>query len=108
MQTQIALDPMKIKWRCIPFLAGSVPDLSFDGLVLDNKSPSLELNTNSGFGIQTELIPGEASKYLWLTHSWVADEDHFKYVVYLLAGIAVATTTSHGSWYVDLEERERE
>jgi len=41
----------------VPFLAGSVPDLSLNGLVIDEQSARLKFNTDGGLGVQAELVP---------------------------------------------------
>ena len=38
------------------FLTSSVPDLSLHALVLNDKSVSMELNADDGFGVQTKLV----------------------------------------------------
>ncbi|MFS7906100.1 hypothetical protein Hanom_Chr01g00055361 [Helianthus anomalus] len=39
-----------------PFLTSSIPNLSFNILMIDHHRLRLELNTNGSFRIQTELI----------------------------------------------------
>lgn len=78
----------------VPFLAGGVPDLSLDALVFNNESPRLKLNADCGFWVQAELVPSEPSQYLRFSHRRVADQHHLEHVVYLLARIAVPSSTS--------------
>ena len=35
----------------VPFLTSSVPNLSLDGLVIDEERPGLELDSDGGFGV---------------------------------------------------------
>ena len=47
------------KWRKGPFLAGGVPNLGLDDLVVDMNTPGGELDANGGFGFEAELVLGE-------------------------------------------------
>ncbi|KAK1315490.1 hypothetical protein QJS10_CPA06g02027 [Acorus calamus] len=44
------------------FLTGGVSDLGLDALVLDEDSPGLEFDADSGLGVETELVPGESER----------------------------------------------
>ena len=72
-----------------PLLASSVPYLRLDGLVIDDECLRLELDTNSGLRIRTELVPGKTSQQLGLSHGRVSDQHHLEHVVDLLVIISV-------------------
>lgn len=59
--------------KCAPFLAGSVPDLSFNRFMLDNQRARLEFDTDRSFGVQAELVARETGEYLRLPDGGVAD-----------------------------------
>lgn len=82
---------MKLRegWIKGPFLAGGVPYLGLDGLVVDDERFGLKLNADGGFGIDAELVLGEASEELRLPHRRVSDQHHLEHVVDLLVVFAV-------------------
>uniref|UniRef100_J3N277 Uncharacterized protein n=1 Tax=Oryza brachyantha TaxID=4533 RepID=J3N277_ORYBR len=68
----------------LPLLAGGVPDLGLDGLVVDDEGAGLELDADGGLGVDAELVAGEAREDLGLADGRVADEHHLEDVVHLL------------------------
>lgn len=58
---------------------------------MDNKGASLELDADSGLGIQAELIAREARQDLRFADGGVADQHHLEDVVCFLASAAVST-----------------
>lgn len=74
-----------------PFLASSVPDLSFDRFMLNDESSCLKLDANRRLRVQTELIPREPRENLGFSDGGVADQHHLEHVVYSLTGVAVTT-----------------
>lgn len=70
-------------------MAGGVPNLGLDGLVIDGERPRLELDPDGGFGIEAELVPGEPCEELGLADGGVADEDDLEHVVNLLVEFSV-------------------
>lgn len=76
-------------------MAGSVPDLRLDALVLDDERPGLELDSDGGLGVQAELVPREPRENLGLADGGVPDQDHLEDVVDLLARIPIACTARH-------------
>ncbi|BAT07494.1 Os09g0327150, partial [Oryza sativa Japonica Group] len=45
-----------------PLLAGGVPDLGLDDLVVDADAPGGELDADGGLGLEAELVAGEAGE----------------------------------------------
>lgn len=48
--------------RCngtVTFLAGRIPDLRLDGFGVNLYGAGCKLNTNRGFGVEVEFVPGE-------------------------------------------------
>lgn len=74
--------------RGLPFLAGGVPDLGLDTLVLDDQGAGLELDADCGLGVQAELVTREPRQYLRLTDRRVPYQHHLEHVVYLLVRVA--------------------
>ena len=79
----------------VPLLAGGVPDLRLDGLVLDDERSRLELDPDGGLGVEAELVAGEAREQLRLAHRGVADEHHLEDVVDPLPQLPVAPAPRH-------------
>jgi hypothetical protein len=67
-----------------PFLASSVPDLGLDDFVLNRDSPGLELNPNSGLGVQAELVLSKPGQELTLPHRRVSDHHHLEHIINFL------------------------
>ncbi|BAT10604.1 Os10g0377450, partial [Oryza sativa Japonica Group] len=68
----------------LPLLAGGVPDLGLDGLVVDEEGAGLELDADGGLGVDGELVAGEAGEDLGLADGGVPDQHHLEHVVHLL------------------------
>jgi hypothetical protein len=64
-----------------PFLAGGVPDLGLDDLVLDVDAAGGELDADGGLGLEAELVAREAREQVGLADAGVADEHHLEEVV---------------------------
>ena len=64
-----------------PLLAGGVPDLGLDDLVVDADAPGGELDADGGLGLEAELVAGEAGEEVGLADAGVADEHHLEQVV---------------------------
>ena len=65
-------------------MTSGVPDLGFDALVLDDECPGLELDPDSGLGVEAELVARKAGQDLGLPNRRVSDEHHLEHVVDLL------------------------
>ncbi|TPX50230.1 hypothetical protein SeMB42_g02323 [Synchytrium endobioticum] len=50
----------------VPLLAGGVPDLGLDRLGIDLDGAGGELDANGGFGLEVELVAGEARQEVGL------------------------------------------
>lgn len=61
----------------IPLLTSSVPDLDFDGFVVDYDGFCGELDSNGCFGFKVELVFSEAADYVGFADTGVANEDNF-------------------------------
>lgn len=72
-----------------PFLASRIPNLSFDGFIIDNERFSLEFDTDGGFRIDAKLIPSEPSKELSFTNRGITDQHDFEDVIDLLIVISI-------------------
>lgn len=57
----------------LPFLAGSVPNLSLDNLVIDANASGGELNANGRLGFEAEFVSCEARKKVRFADAGVAD-----------------------------------
>ena len=42
-----------------PFLTSSIPNLGFDDFIINIQTPSRELDSDGGFGLETKLVLGE-------------------------------------------------
>jgi len=72
----------------VPFLAGCVPDLGLDALVLDDQGAGLELDADGSFGVQAELVAREPGQYLRLPDRRIPYQHHLEHVVYFLVRVA--------------------
>lgn len=85
----------KKKKKIVPLLARSIPDLSFNTLMLNNECPSLKLDPDCSLRIQAELISSKPRQNLRFAHRRVPDQHHFEHIIYLLIGIPIPTTARH-------------
>jgi hypothetical protein len=65
----------------VPFLAGGVPDLGLDDLIVDVDAAGGELDADGGLGVEAELVAREAREQVGLADARVADEHHLEEVV---------------------------
>ena len=65
----------------VPFLAGGVPDLGLDDLVVDVDAAGGELDADGGLGLEAELVAREAREQVRLADAGVPDEHHLEEVV---------------------------
>ena len=70
-------------------MAGGVPNLGLDGLVVDDERLRLKLDPDGGLRVHAELVPRESGQELSLPHRRVPDQDDLEHVVDLLAVIPV-------------------
>lgn len=58
----------------VSLLSGGIPNLGLDGLGVHLDRPRSKFYTNSGLGIQVELIAGETTQQVGLSDTRVADQ----------------------------------
>jgi len=96
------------KKKAKPFLASSIPNLSFDGFVINDERFSLEFNTNGGFRIDAKLIPSEPSKKLSFANGRITDQHDFEDVIDLLVIISIQIRhLSSSSYYYYLKTQQQ-
>ena len=54
-------------------MAGGVPNLGLDDLIVDVNASGGEFNADGGLGLEAELVSGEPGKQIGLTDAGVAD-----------------------------------
>ncbi len=84
-------------WVYIPFLTSSVPDLSFDGLVINSDCTGLEFHSYRCSGLQGELISWKPSQQLRLPHRGISDKHNLEDIVYSILVLAIP---GHHRWRV--------
>ncbi len=84
-------------WVYIPFLTSSVPDLSFDGLVINSDCSGLEFHSYRCSGLQGELISWKPSQQLRLPHRGISDKHNLEDIVYSILVLAIP---GHHRWRV--------
>lgn len=62
----------------VALLAGRIPNLSLNGLVVDLNGTSGELNADGGLGVKVELVARESRKKVRFTDARVANQDNCK------------------------------
>jgi L-ascorbate metabolism protein UlaG (beta-lactamase superfamily) len=62
----------------VALLAGGIPDLSLDGLVVDLDAASSELHADGGLAVEVEFVAGETREKVGFTNARVSDKDHFE------------------------------
>lgn len=65
----------------IPFLTSGIPNLGLDDFLLDADAASGELNSDCGFGLQTELVASESGKQIGLSDAGIADQHHLEQII---------------------------
>ena len=64
------------------FLAGGIPNLSFDFFVVDEHALSLELDADGGFGVGVELVACVAGEEVRFADGGVSDDDDLEEVLF--------------------------
>ena len=59
----------------VTFLARRVPDLGFDGLGVDLDGAGREFDADGGFGVEVELVAGEAAEQVGFPNAAVTYKD---------------------------------
>ena len=76
---------MRIKIRKRePFLASSVPNLGLDNVVIDTDCAGGEFDTDSGLGLEAELVFGEARQEVGFADTGVTYEYQLEEVVVVI------------------------
>lgn len=68
----------------IPFLAGGVPNLSFDELVSNLNVPVSEFHSDGRLRVQSELIPGESGQEIGFPDGRVPDQNSLEQIIALV------------------------
>lgn len=64
--------------RTVTLLAGGVPDLSLDGLVVDLDAASGKLDADGGLAVEVEFVAGETRKQVGFTNTRVSNKDNLE------------------------------
>lgn len=67
-----------------PFLAGGVPNLGLDDLVIDFNAPGGELDSDCGLGFEAELVPREPRQEVRFPDTGVSDQHHLEQVIVIV------------------------
>lgn len=62
----------------VALLAGGIPDLSLDGLVVDLDAAGGELDADSGLAVEVEFVAGETREKVGFTNTGVSNEDNLE------------------------------
>jgi hypothetical protein len=62
----------------VTLLAGGIPDLSLDGLVVNLDAASGELDANGGLAVEVEFVAGETREQVRFTNARVSNKDHLE------------------------------
>ena len=62
----------------VALLAGGIPDLGLDGLVVDLDAAGGELDADGGLAVEVEFVSGETREKVGFTNTGVSNEDHLE------------------------------
>lgn len=62
----------------VTLLAGGVPDLGLDGLVVDLNAAGRELDADGGLAVEVEFVAGETREQVGFTDAGVSNKDHLE------------------------------
>lgn len=62
----------------VALLAGGIPDLGLDGLVVDLDAAGGELDANGGLAVEVEFVAGETREQVGFTNTGVSNKDHLE------------------------------
>jgi len=62
----------------VALLAGGIPDLGFDGLVVDLDAAGGKLDTDGGLAVEVEFVAGETREKVGFTNTGISNEDHLE------------------------------
>jgi len=70
----------------VALLAGGIPDLGLDGLVVDLDAAGGELDADGGLAVEVEFVSGETREKVGFTNTGVSNEDHLEEEIVLVVG----------------------
>ena len=73
-------------------MAGGIPDLSLDDLVVDVDAASGEFDADRGFRFEAELVSGESGEEIGFSDAGVTDQDDLEEVI-----VIVVSSVRHSS-----------
>ncbi|GER53825.1 methionine import ATP-binding protein MetN 1 [Striga asiatica] len=65
----------------LPLLAGGIPNLSLDDLIIDADAARSEFNAYGGLGLEAELIPSKSGQQIGFADAGVADQDQLEEII---------------------------
>lgn len=78
---------MYIAYIIIPLLAGGIPNLGFDDLIIiDMDAASCEFDTDRGFRFEAKLIARESRKEVRFSDTGVSYQHHLEEVIVVVVG----------------------
>lgn len=80
-KTNTGATDQTVNRKCIPLLARGVPNLSLDHFSIDSQAPGGELDADSRFGLEAELIPREPRKQVRFSDAGIPYENNLEEVV---------------------------
>lgn len=64
------------------FLAGGIPNLSFDFLAVDDHALSLKLDADRGLWVRIELVPSVAGKEVGFADGGISDDHYLEEILF--------------------------
>lgn len=77
-----------------PLLAGGIPNLGLDDLIIDVDAAGGEFHTDGGFGFKAEFISGKTRQEIGFSDARISNQDDLEQVII----IVICSISSHLIW----------
>jgi hypothetical protein len=82
----------------VALLAGGIPDLSLDGLVVDLDAASGEFDADSRLAVQVEFVAGETREKVRFTDAGVSNKHHLEEELWMLVSTSLGGAGGTAVW----------
>jgi hypothetical protein len=82
----------------VALLAGGIPDLRLDGLVVDLNAASGELDANGGLAVEVEFVAGETREKVRFTNARVSNKDHLEEELQVFVSTGMSDLMALATW----------
>lgn len=82
----------------VALLAGGIPDLRLDGLVVDLDAASGEFDADGGLAVEVEFVAGETREKVLFTNARVSNKDHLEEELRMVVSTGIGDHMELATW----------